>query len=72
MHPIMYGAHAAAQSPPLSSQEYAHEIRRATRAAGPLKQRYRAEPEAALITLKAQGKLGEGIARQRLGLERHE
>ncbi|HEU5439747.1 MAG TPA: OsmC family protein [Ktedonobacterales bacterium] len=27
----------------------------------PLKQQYRAEPEAALITLKAQGKLGEGI-----------
>jgi uncharacterized OsmC-like protein len=27
----------------------------------PLKQQYRAEPEAALITLKAQGSLGEGI-----------
>ncbi|MCE7982175.1 MAG: OsmC family peroxiredoxin [Caldilinea sp. CFX5] len=27
----------------------------------PLKDKYRAEPEAALITLKAQGKIGEGI-----------
>jgi len=27
----------------------------------PLKQRYRAEPEAALITLRAEGRLGEGI-----------
>lgn len=27
----------------------------------PIKQRYREQPEAALITLKAQGKLGEGI-----------
>src|SRR5690606_35035564 len=27
----------------------------------PLKERYRAEPEAALITLRAQGTLGEGI-----------
>ena len=27
----------------------------------PLKQRYREEPEAALITLKAEGRLGEGI-----------
>jgi uncharacterized OsmC-like protein len=27
----------------------------------PLKDRYRAEPDAALITLKAQGKLGEGL-----------
>ena len=27
----------------------------------PLKQRYREQPEAALITLRAQGKLGEGI-----------
>lgn len=27
----------------------------------PLKQRYREEPDAALITLKAQGRLGEGI-----------
>jgi uncharacterized OsmC-like protein len=27
----------------------------------PLKDKYRAEPEAALITLKAQGRLGEGI-----------
>ena len=27
----------------------------------PLKQRYREQPDAALITLKAQGKLGEGI-----------
>ncbi|HWQ11810.1 MAG TPA: OsmC family protein [Roseiflexaceae bacterium] len=27
----------------------------------PLKDRYRAEPEAALITLKAEGRLGEGI-----------
>ena len=27
----------------------------------PLKQRYREEPEAARITLKAQGKLGEGV-----------
>jgi uncharacterized OsmC-like protein len=28
----------------------------------PLKDRYRSEPEAALITLRAQGRLGEGIA----------
>jgi uncharacterized OsmC-like protein len=27
----------------------------------PLKERYRAEPDAALITLKAQGRIGEGI-----------
>ena len=27
----------------------------------PLKQQYRAEPEAALVTLKAQGRLGEGV-----------
>src|SRR6478609_11310027 len=27
----------------------------------PLKDRYRAEPEAARITLKAQGKIGEGV-----------
>ena len=27
----------------------------------PIKQRYREQPDAALITLKAQGKLGEGI-----------
>jgi uncharacterized OsmC-like protein len=30
-------------------------------AQGPLKQRYRESPEAALITLKAQGRMGEGI-----------
>jgi uncharacterized OsmC-like protein len=29
---------------------------------GPLKQRYRDEPGAALITLKAEGRLGEGVA----------
>ncbi|HYD76380.1 OsmC family protein [Ramlibacter sp.] len=28
----------------------------------PLKERYRAEPEAALITLRAQGRLGEGVS----------
>ncbi|MDQ3844757.1 MAG: OsmC family protein [Bacteroidota bacterium] len=28
----------------------------------PLKQRYRQEPESAIITLKAQGKIGEGIS----------
>src|SRR5271169_5652809 len=27
----------------------------------PLKERYRAEPEAALITLKAEGRIGEGV-----------
>ena len=29
---------------------------------GPLKERYRSEPEAALVTLSAQGELGEGIS----------
>ncbi len=29
---------------------------------GPLKERYRAEPEAALVTLRASGKLGEGVS----------
>jgi len=28
----------------------------------PLKERYRAEPDAALITLKAEGRIGEGVA----------
>src|SRR6185312_5329907 len=28
---------------------------------GPLKERYKAQPNAALITLKAQGRLGEGV-----------
>ena len=28
---------------------------------GPLKERYKERPDAALITLKAQGRLGEGI-----------
>lgn len=28
----------------------------------PLKERYRAEPEAALITLRAQGRIGEGVS----------
>ncbi|HEX5436065.1 MAG TPA: OsmC family protein [Gemmatimonadaceae bacterium] len=29
---------------------------------GPLKERYRATPEAALVTLRAQGRIGEGIS----------
>ena len=31
---------------------------------GPLKERYRGSPEAALITLRAQGRLGEGVSCQ--------
>src|SRR6202012_192739 len=29
---------------------------------GPLKERYRSEPEAAQVTLRAEGKLGEGVS----------
>ena len=33
----------------------------------PIKQRYREQPEAALITLKAQGTLGEGVTCSEIG-----
>jgi uncharacterized OsmC-like protein len=38
-----------------------HEIRRASLPPAPLKARYKEEPAAALITLKAQGHLGQGV-----------
>src|SRR5512146_1879623 len=63
---VAHGAYRARHTPhwpdqPLSVQEYQMKSEELRALQAPLKQQYRAEPEAALITLKAQGKLGEGI-----------